>query len=265
MRLFEDFKILFEQPDWFYDPQLCFIDTVLEMKPYLLKIFENDITKNRKKSRFGRKDVPSIEQIVRAAFYKKIKGLNYRQLFYHQIDSRICAAFLKIDANRPYSYQVYQKYISKISSDTLNRFMRELVKIAMEEGIEDMKRVRQDTTTVETNIHYPTDNSLIWDCIRKSTDLLKALSKEIDINYLNFTKGAHKVFYDINLSKKKDDKYELFCNELIIFEKVIHEVNKVIGMKSLCITRILECNSIQYRSYISIFYKEDTQGGNRGG
>ncbi|OQC60551.1 MAG: hypothetical protein BWX51_00938 [Bacteroidetes bacterium ADurb.Bin012] len=32
MRLFEDFKILFEQPDWFYDPQLCFIDTVLEMK-----------------------------------------------------------------------------------------------------------------------------------------------------------------------------------------------------------------------------------------
>ena len=236
MRLFEDFKILFEQPDWSYDFQLCFIDTVLEMKPYLLKIFENDITKNRKKSRFGRKDVPSIEQIVRAAFYKKIKGLNYRQLFYHQIDSRICAAFLKIDANRPYSYQVYQKYISKISSDTLNRFMRELVKIAMEEGIEDMKRVRQDTTTVETNIHYPTDNSLIWDCIRKSTDLLKALSKEIDINYLNFTKGAHKVFYDINLSKKKDDKYELFCNELIIFEKVIHEVNKVIGMKSLCIT-----------------------------
>ena len=43
MRLFEDFKILFEQPDWSYDPQLCFIDTVLEMKPYLLKIFENDI------------------------------------------------------------------------------------------------------------------------------------------------------------------------------------------------------------------------------
>ena len=35
-------------------------------------------------------------------------------------------------------------------------------------------------------------------------------------------------------------------------------------MKSLCITPILECNSIQYRSYISIFYKEDTQGGNRG-
>jgi IS5 family transposase len=55
---------------------LGFVDTILEIKPYLLKIFENDITKNRKKSRFGRKDVPSIEQMVRTAFYKQMKGFN---------------------------------------------------------------------------------------------------------------------------------------------------------------------------------------------
>ncbi len=41
MRLFEDFKILFEQPDWFYDPQLCFIDTVLDCRSVMINNLKN--------------------------------------------------------------------------------------------------------------------------------------------------------------------------------------------------------------------------------
>ena len=51
---------------------------------------------------------------MRAAIYKELKGLDYRELEYHQEDSRICAMFLKIDQLRPYSFQMYQKYISRI-------------------------------------------------------------------------------------------------------------------------------------------------------
>ncbi len=51
---------------------------------------EEDITRGQKSSVFGRKDTPSVEQIVRAAIYKELKGLEYRQLEYHQTDSRIC-------------------------------------------------------------------------------------------------------------------------------------------------------------------------------
>jgi ribulose 1,5-bisphosphate carboxylase large subunit-like protein len=42
--------------------------------------------------------MPSVEQIVRAAIYKELKGLDYRELEYHQSDSRICEQFVK---NRP--------------------------------------------------------------------------------------------------------------------------------------------------------------------
>jgi IS5 family transposase len=42
---------------------------------------------------------------MRAAIYKEMKSLDYRELSYHQEDSRICALFLKID---PYSFQMYQ-------------------------------------------------------------------------------------------------------------------------------------------------------------
>ena len=74
---------------------------------------------------------PSVEQIVRAAIYKELKGLEYRELEYHQIDSRICALFIKIDELRPYSFQVYQKYISQIKADNLQKLLVELNKIAI--------------------------------------------------------------------------------------------------------------------------------------
>ncbi|KAF0238131.1 MAG: hypothetical protein FD181_1339 [Prolixibacteraceae bacterium] len=112
MRLFEDFKIKFERPDWSRDAELGLMDTILEQHPHLIALLEDDLTIGQKQSVFGRKDTPSVEQIVRAAIYKELKGLEYRELEYHQTDSRICALFIKIDALRPYSFQMYQKYIS---------------------------------------------------------------------------------------------------------------------------------------------------------
>jgi len=119
MRLFEEFKIKFDRPDWSRDAELGLIDTIIEQHPHLIALLGDDLTIGQKQSVFGRKDTPSVEQIVRAAIYKELKGLEYRELDYHQTDSRICALFIKIDELRPFSFQMYQKYISQIKPDKL--------------------------------------------------------------------------------------------------------------------------------------------------
>jgi len=53
-------------------------------------MLKEDITQGKPSSTFGRQDTPSVEQIVRAAIYKEMKGLDYRELDYAQEDSRIC-------------------------------------------------------------------------------------------------------------------------------------------------------------------------------
>ena len=159
---------------------------------------------NNKSTNFGRGDVPSVEQIMRAAIYKELKRLDYRELAYHQEDSRICALFLKIDELRPYSFQMYQKYISRISENSLQKLVVELNKIAIKEGLEDLKKIRQDSTVVEANIHHPTNNSLVWDCIKTCHRLLEKLSDELsDFNYINYIKSAKKTYYKINNTKGK--------------------------------------------------------------
>ena len=142
MKVFEAFKIRFEKPNWKNDPELGLIDTVLEKHPHLLNIVKEDIVGQEPASRFGRKDTPSIEQIVRAAIYKELKGLNYRELEYHQEDSRICELFVKIDVYRPYSFQAFQKYISRIQPESLQQILVELNKIAISEGLEDIEKLR---------------------------------------------------------------------------------------------------------------------------
>lgn len=140
MQLFEDFKIKFEKPNWAKDPELGLIDTILEQHPHLIALLAEDIARGKKQSIFGRKDTPSVEQIVRAAIYKEIKSLDYRELEYHQEDSRICALFIKIDELRPYSFQMYQKYISQVRPEKLQKLLVELNKIAIAEGIEELEK-----------------------------------------------------------------------------------------------------------------------------
>jgi IS5 family transposase len=235
MNLFETLKIKFEKADWANDPELGMIDTLLEEHPQLVKQLEADITIGCKKSEFGRKDIPSVEQIVRAAIYKEMKGLDYRELEYHQGDSRICAQFIKIDELRPYSFQVYQKYISKITTENLQRVMVEMNKIAIGEGLEDVEKIRQDSTTVKTNIHYPTNNSLVWDCIRVSHRLLSQLQEELrDLNYRDYLRTAKKTYYKINNTKSGDKQVDLFKKQLITFTKCINQVSNVIKKKPAC-------------------------------
>lgn len=245
MQLFEDFKIRFEQPNWKNDPELGLIDSVLERHPHIISILGEDILSGSNISNFGRKDTPSIEQIVRASIYKELKGLDYRQLEYHQEDSRIACLFIKVDPLRPYSFQVYQKYISRIKPEKLGQALLELNKIAIAEGLENIEKVRQDTTTVETDIHHPTNNSLIWDCIRKSNDHLIKLSEEVKgMTYRDYTKGAKKTFFKINNTKSKDKKVKLFLKQLQTFTKSINQVSNVIKKNNICDS--LEAKAIMF-------------------
>ncbi len=246
MRLFEDFKIKFENPDWSRSPELGLIDTILEQHPHLIGLLSEDFTIGKEPSVFGRKDTPSMEQIVRAAIYKELKGLEYRELEFHQTDSRICAAFVKIDELRPYSFQVYQKYISRIKADNLQKLLVELNKIAIAAGIEDIEKIRQDSTVVETNIHHPTNNSILWDCIKEAHRLLGHLSREVDgLKYRDYTKQGKKTYFKIN-NTKGDNRKDLFSNQLTLFIKTINQVSNVIkkkqssGIKAMMWAALLE-------------------------
>jgi len=264
MKFFEDLMIKFEKPDWSRDTELGLVDTILEQNLYLLEILQDDISKGTKSSIFGRKDTPSIEQIVRAAIYKELKGLDYRELEYHQTDSRICALFLKIDELRPYSFQMYQKYISKIKPVSLNKLMVELNKIAINEGLEDVRSIRQDSTVVQSNIHYPTNNSLLWDCIKEANRLLGQLKEEVNtLTYMDYSVEAKKTYFKINVTRSLDKRSELFLKQINLYVKTINQLSNVIKKKpgssinaAVILFQMEEHEKVMQQVYHMVFQKE---------
>jgi IS5 family transposase len=245
MKLFNALTLKFEKSDWVLNPEFGLIDTLLEQHAELLLIVKDDIKGNEKESNFGRGDVPTVEQIMRAALYKEMKGLDYRGLEYAQSDSRICLTFIKLDMRKPFSFQMFQKYIGRIKAITLQKLLVEINKIAIAEGYEDVSKLRQDTSTVESNIHYPTNNSLVWDCIKESHRLLEHLKNEMNtMDYRDYTTSAKKTYFKIN-NTKADKRTELFKKQLITFTKTINQVSNAIkkksgNLKALCIQISLE-------------------------
>lgn len=247
MKLFNDLKIKFENPDWSVNPEFGLIDSLLEKHPEIIKIASKDFeTILIQDSKFGRQDKPTAEQIVRAAIYKEMKGYDYRELEYSQSDSRICATFIKLDERKPFSFQLFQKYISLIKFETLKEILYIINKTAIEEGFEDVEQIRQDTTVVKSNIHYPTDNSLLWDCIKESHRLLGHL-KEVEgsFSFRDYTKAAKKTYYKINNTKSTDKREELFRKQLVIFTQSINQLSNTVKKKFNSLTAFLMVNQIE--------------------
>jgi len=231
MKILNELKLKFEKPIWALAPELALIDTILNEHPRLYEIVAPDIMELNKSSTVGRQDSPTVEQVVRAALYKEMKKLDYRELEYAQEDSRICGVFIKLEGRSSFSFEVFQKYISRIRSESLRTLMVEINRIMMgEEGIEDGRSLRADSTVVETDIHYPTNNSLIWDCLKTSHRLLKKLEETGKIKKVrNYQRQGKKNEFKINNTKKKEKREEIFKKQLKLFRMSINQVKKVVG------------------------------------
>ena len=266
MKIFNEWVLRFEQPNWASSPEFGLIDTILETHPHLINLLKDDIIRKESENEFGRKDTPSVEQIVRAAIFKEMKGMDYRELEFAQEDSKICGLFIKLDHRHPFSFQMFQKYISRISAESLHKVLVEVNKIAIEEGFEDVTKLRQDSTVVKTNIQYPTNNALVWDCIRVSHRLLETLKKEVsDLKYTDYLKGAKKTYFKINVTKSADKRLVLFQKQLIAFTKTINQVSNALKKKAttvigICILMQLENLLEDMKQIYDIAYRKEIQG-----
>jgi IS5 family transposase len=225
MKLYNQLKLRFDTPIWGLHPELALFDILLDKNPHFVTLVSDDVLSDVKESSFGRKDSPTVEQVLRAAIYKEIKGLTYRELEVDMYDSKICSTFLKLEENQGYGYSVMQKYISKISEKSIRSIILAINNIAISEGIETVDKISTDTTNIETNVHYPTNNSLVFDCIETATRLLKRIKKgkKDDNDRLDEQrKAAKKLNYEINNSKK-DNLPGLFDPYLSTLKSLILE------------------------------------------
>ena len=102
-----------------------------------------------------------------------IEGLSLRETVIRIDDSHYLRRFVRVYTGPMMDFTTLCKLKNCISADTWNKVNEALTGYAVKERLIDGEKLRMDTTVVETNIHWPTDSSLLWDTYRTLARLIE--------------------------------------------------------------------------------------------
>jgi IS5 family transposase len=132
--------------------------------------------------RLGRPSVPA-ETYLRLVALKHQYGLSDREVCAQVCDRiswrRFCRLPWAEPAPHPSSLTKIRQRLDAGGGDHMAELNAHLVRKARERKLLKGRKVRVDTTVVESNIHYPTDSSLIADTVRVVTRLANRIQAAI--------------------------------------------------------------------------------------
>jgi IS5 family transposase len=150
--------------------ELKVMSQILDERPKILNQVFKDLI-GTSQSDLGRMGM-TAEQVLRCAILKQHRDLTYEELAFHLEDSQSFRAFSRLEMGQYPSGSTLQENIKALKEETWEHINQLVTGYAKEEGFEKGQKVRLDSTGVESNIHYPTDATLLQDGIRVITRLL---------------------------------------------------------------------------------------------
>jgi transposase, IS5 family len=98
-------------------------------------------------------------------------------------------------------HDAFNRGFNRLTTQTLKAINDMVVQAIVALGLEDGAKLRVDTTVVETDIHHPTDNTLLWDVVRVVTRLVGRLAKALEMRrikgFRDRRRTAHRRMYEI--------------------------------------------------------------------
>ncbi len=150
------------------------IDQILEENPVILWLVHDDLEK-LSDSNEGREAKYTTEILFRALLVHQIEKTSLRATVIRIAESETLRKFVRL-GNRPVmDFTFLDRAFKVITSDTWKVINYELGIYAVKEKQLDVSRIRTDSTVIESNIHYPTDSSLLWDSYRVLSRLLRTV------------------------------------------------------------------------------------------
>lgn len=124
----------------------------------------------------GRRGTPA-DVVLRLLVLKHVRNWSYGVLEREVRANLVYRQFTHVGAGKVPDAKTLGRIGLALGPVVVERLHRRLVGIACEHGVVEGRRMRVDTTVVETNIHYPTDATLLGDGVRVLTRTMKKITK----------------------------------------------------------------------------------------
>ena len=203
--------------------ELAVFSEILDATPKMLDLVYADLTRVSRKDT-GREGM-TAEQVLRCVALKQYRNLSYEELAFHLEDSKSFRAFARLEMGQYPSSSSLQENIKPLSEETWEAVHECLMQYARDTRIENGRKVRIDSTVVESNIHDPSDSTLLWDGIRVITRWLEeghTLAPRPDYRYCDHCRVVKKRLMVVLNAKKEEDR-------ISAYRDMTHYAGKVVG------------------------------------
>jgi transposase, IS5 family len=216
------------------EPLLRNISDFLDDHEEMIEAVRRDLERGLKKPATGR-DGLTPSQVLRSFVLKSVKSWDYRELRERIADGYTLRQFTEFYCRRVPKHHAFNRAFHRLTPETVKAINELVVDAAVDVGLEDGNRLRVDTTAVQTDVHHPTDNTLLWDVARVVTRLVGRLKKAVQKRVRGFhnrKRVARRRMQEIQRMSSKQRQHEGLTKkyrELIgVTEEVVTGARKVV-------------------------------------
>jgi len=216
------------------DENLKKISEFLDTQPEVVERVRQDLQRGLKNPHTGRKGL-TPEQTLRSYVLRRVKDWDYRELRERIADGYSLRRFTRFNGSPvPKKHKAFNDAFNKLRPPTVKAINDLVVRGAVALGLEDGSKLRVDTTVSETDIHHPTDNTLLWDVVRVVTRLVGRLGELLPKGIPGFTdrtRSARRRMQEIQrmTARQRHDQQEEKYRELIrTTEQVVGNARQVL-------------------------------------
>src|SRR5499425_2441560 len=182
------------------EPLLQAICYFLDKRPALIERVRRDLVRGLKAPGKGRHGL-TAPQVLRSLVVMRVKNWDYRELRERIADGVTLRQFTDFYCDPVPKHDAFNRGFNRLTPQTLKAINDLVVQAAVGLGLEDGAKLRVDTTVVETDIHHPTDNTLLWDVVRVVTRLIGRLAKALELRrikgFRDRRRSARRRMYEI--------------------------------------------------------------------
>jgi IS5 family transposase len=198
------------------------ISKIIDANPGVLDLVYQDLVK-AKRHDTGREGL-TAEQVLRCCILKQYRQLSYEELSFHLEDSSAFRTFSRLEMGQYPCKSILQENIKSLSEETWEMIHSQIIDYAQDEKIETGRKIRIDSTAIETDIHHPTDSTLLCDGIRVMTRWLSAgkqLSPQPVYLFADHTRAAKKRLMVILNTQKEKVRFAAYRELLSYAQRVV--------------------------------------------
>ena len=188
------------------DPTLEALSDFLDDHAEIVQRVRQDLERGLKHPGTGRSGMTPV-QVLRALTLMRVKNWDYRELRERIADGYTLRGFTQFYSQPVPKHDAFHRAFNRLTPETLRAINQAVVEAAVELGIENGQKLRVDTTVVETNIHYPTDATLLWDSVRVITRLVEELQEKLPNRgegFTNRTRSARRRMQELQQMSAKE-------------------------------------------------------------